>query len=164
MRYRELLESAGVSGPFYHVTTATRLKSIMNHGLEPGHRRRWKNSFGNKLLGDRGYVYLISNFTEAVKWAAKQDYEHRVENKRSKSVILVLHNIPTASIDRDPNIEGQLRGHSWFRSTAAIPSTDIVRAIPLTDALVKQVIDGGTAAPPDNEPEKTTQPEPELAN
>jgi hypothetical protein len=160
MRYRELLESAGVSGPFYHVTTDTRLKSIMTNGLEPGHRRRWKNTFGAKL-GDRGYIYLISNFTEAVKWAAKQDYEHRIEKKRSKTVILVLHNVPTASIDRDPNIEGQLRGHSWFRSTATVPPTDIVRVIPLSEELVKQVVKDGTVKPPEPEPQPAAEPPPQ---
>jgi hypothetical protein len=155
MRFRDLLESAGVSGPFYHVTTDSRLKSIMTTGLEPGHHRRWKNAFGAKL-GERGYLYLISNFTASVKWAAKQDYEYRTEGKKTKTVILVLHNIPTASVDRDPNIEGQLRGHSWFRSTATVAPTDIVRVIPLTAELVQQVVKSGTVAPPELE-----QPEPE---
>jgi hypothetical protein len=157
------LESAGVSGPFYHVTTDTRLKSIMTNGLEPGHRRRWKNVFGTKLVGDRGFIYLISNFTEAVRFAAKQDYEHRNEGKRSKTVILVVHNVPTKSLERDPNIEGQLASHSWFRSNATIKPTDLVRVIPLTDALVKQVIDGGTAALPDSEPVEQQPEQAELA-
>src|SRR5690349_7637947 len=128
MRYRELLERAGggVSGPFYHVTTDTRLKSIMTKGLEPGHRRRWKNTFGTKLVGDRGYIYLFSNFNEAVHFAAEKDYEHRNEGKHSKTVILVVHNVPTKSLERDPHITGQLHGHSWFRTPVTISPRDIV--------------------------------------
>lgn len=150
MRYRELIESQG-GAVFYHVTTNTRLKSIMATGLQPtGHHRRWKNTFG-RALGDRGYLYLISDFSQAVRWAAKQDYYYRAEGKATKVIILVLHNVPLDTIERDPNIEGQMAGNTWFRTRDAVPPADIVRVIPLTPEMIKQVVNGGTVEMPSEE-------------
>jgi hypothetical protein len=139
MRYRELIETADTGATFYHVTTNTRLKAIQATGLEPGHHRRWKNAFGGHL-GDRGFIYLISDYAQAVRWAAKQDYEFRTDGKATKVVILVLNNVPTEGLERDSNIEGQLSGHTWYRSRATIPPADIVRVIPLTDDMIKQLV------------------------
>ena len=166
MRYRELLEAyddppPGSGHTFFHVTTDTRLKSIMMQGLEPGHHRRWKNVFGAHL-GDRGYVYLISDFTEAVRFAARQDYYYKVDKKKTKSVILVVQNVPPDALERDPNIEGQFAGHSWYRVGATIPPQDIVRVIPLTPELSKQaVVDSTAAMPPEaGSPANPTPPSP----
>jgi hypothetical protein len=122
----------------------------MASGLEPGHHRRWKSSFG-ATLGDRGYIYLISDFSQAVRWAAKQDYLYRADGKRTKTIILVLRNVPTEGLEHDTNIEGQLAGNTWYRVKAIIPPKDIVRVIPLTPELTKQVVNNGTAAVPPDE-------------
>jgi len=158
MRYRELLEAAddpmpGSGHVFYHVTTDTRLKSIMANGLEPGHHRRWKNVFGSHL-GDRGFVYLISDFTEAVRFAARQNYYFELDGKKAKTLILALQNVPTEGLERDSNIEGQLAGHSWYRTPGVIPPQDIARVIPLTPELAQQAVQvvGNDQAPEEPPP------------
>jgi hypothetical protein len=142
---------------FYHVTTKNRLKSIMATGLEPRRHRRWRNALGG-MLGDRGFIYLISDFTEAVRFAARQDYQHRVNKSTMVTVILALRNIPTEGLVRDDHIEGQLAGHTWYKSPATIPPQDIVRVIPLTDELTKQAIVGSTAQEPEPEPGLESEP------
>lgn len=160
MRYRELtenIETPAAGSAFYHVTTNTRLKAIMVSGIEPGHHRRWKNTMGGKL-GDRGYIYLISDLSHAIRWAAKQDYLYRMDGKQTKTLILVVRNVPTKGLERDPNIEGQIAGHSWYRIKAVIPPSDIVRVIPLTPEMIQQVVNGGTAEmPPEEIPEPVTK-------
>lgn len=143
MRFRELLEDVQPGQTFYHVTTDNRLRSIMATGLEPRRHRRWHNQLGG-ILGDRGFIYLISDFTEAVRFAARWDYHMRVAKKRMQTVILVLRNVPSQGLERDDHIEGQLAGHTWFKSPATIPPQDIVRVIPLTPDLVKQAVHTGT--------------------
>jgi len=150
MRFRELIEEIQPGGTFYHVTTDNRLKSIMTTGLEPRRHRRWHNQLGG-ILGDRGVIYLISDFTEAVRFAARWDWQMRMHKKQMKTVILVLKNVPTAGLEPDNHIEGQLAGHTWYKSPAIIPPQDIVRVIPLTPELTKQVVAGG-ATEPDEEP------------
>jgi len=137
----------------YHVTTNNRLKSIMTIGLEPGRHRRWKNSWGAKL-GDRGFIYLMSDFTAAIRFAAKQDYYNRADGKRMKTVILCLQNVPSEGLQRDDNIEGQMAGNTWYKSPAVIPPQDIVRVIPLTPELTKQAVVGSTAELPQEEPQE----------
>jgi hypothetical protein len=158
MRFCELLEAGPVGATFYHVTTDNRLKSIMRTGLDStGRHRRWHNELGG-ILGERGFVYLISDFTQAVRFAAKFAYHLTIAKKKMKPVILVLQNIPTDKLVRDDHIEGQLAGHSWYKLPANIPPEDIVRVIPLTPELTKQAIQGSTAA----EPEAESEPEPEA--
>ena len=137
---------------FYHVTTKNRLKSIMATGLEPRRHRRWRNALGG-MLGERGFIYLISDFKQALVFAARQDYQHRVQKSKMETVILVLRNVPTEGLVRDDHIEGQLAGHTWFKSPATIPPQDIVRVIPLTEDLAKQaVIDVPAQEPPEDVP------------
>jgi hypothetical protein len=130
----------------YHVTTNNRLKQIMAQGLEPGHHRRWKNSWGARL-GDRGFIYLISEFPRAVQFAAKQDYEHRASGKKVKSIILALRNVPSEGLVHDDHIEGQLAGHTWYKSPATIPPQDIVQVIDLTPEMIKQLVRSNNSQP-----------------
>lgn len=154
MRLHELIAPPEVvqGQKFYHVTTKNRVRSIMATGLEPRRHRRWRNQLGG-MLGERGYIYLISDFTEAVRFAARQDYHHRVNKSKMETVILMLQNVPTEGLVRDDHIEGQLAGHTWFKSPATIPPQDIVKVIPLTEQLIKQAINGGTAKQPPDETE-----------
>jgi hypothetical protein len=151
MRFCELLEAGPVGAKFYHVTTDNRLKSIMRTGLDAtGRHRRWHNEIGG-ILGERGFVYLISDFTQAVRFAAKFAYHLTIAKKKMKAVILVLQNVPTDKLVRDDNIEGQLAGHSWYKLPANISPEDIARVIPLTPELTKQAIHGSTAVEPETE-------------
>lgn len=153
MRLQELVEQHAPGGTLYHVTTDNRLKSIMATGLEPNRHRRWRNTFG-ALSGERGYIYLISDFTEAVRFAARQNYYHRLEKKRPKIVMLCCTS--PSSLELDDHIDGQIAGNTWYKSTATIPPQNIVRVIPLTDELVQQMVSGDVMRPPE-------EAEPELA-
>jgi hypothetical protein len=130
---------------FFHVTTKRRINSIMQQGIEPtGRHRRWKNAVGG-TLGNRGYIYLMSDFTAAVKWAAKMDYDlnpQRTDGKRSQHVvILCLRNVPEDQLEPDPNVEGQMQSPGkWFQMKGTIGPENIVKVIPLTDEMVKQAV------------------------
>lgn len=153
MRYCELLESVPTGRYFYHVTTSNRVKSIMKHGLETGRHRRWRNAFG-AMQGERGYVYLISDYTQAVRFAAKQSWDYR--NSKMEPVILQLANVPTDALVKDDHIDGQLYyRNTWYKLQAPIPPEDIVRVIPFTPEMRKQVVDGREAEEPGDTPDES---------
>lgn len=138
MRYCQLVESAPIGRYFYHVTTSNRVKSIMKLGLETGRHRRWRNAFG-AMQGERGYVYLISDYAQAVRFAAKQSWDYR--DSKMKPVILQLQNIPVESLVKDDHIDGGLYyGNTWYKLPAPIPPQDIVRVIPFTPEMMKQAV------------------------
>src|SRR4051812_22549601 len=103
MRYNELYEEA--SDVFYHVTTKRRLKSILAGGIAPGHNRRWKNR-AHVVIGSRDHVYMISDFTAAVRWAAHMSWEFSKNMNLDNFVILAIR--PPKTMEPDPNLQGQL--------------------------------------------------------
>jgi hypothetical protein len=133
---------------YYHVTTTRRLKSIKNNGIEPGHNRRWKTQFGVKL-GQRGNIYLMSDFSAAVRWACKQEWEEYQGKPPTPSpyIIVCVRENPK-NVEPDPHWENGLYGHSWFQKAGSVPPEDITKIIPLTPELKKQVVNMNTATPP----------------
>lgn len=161
MRYQQLLEfqaepddvaPAGAVKPvapprttkvYFHVTTKHRLKAIQERGIEPNHPRRWKTGFG-KQLGDRGNIYLMSDFAAAVHWAYKQQWEHYKGKEPDKSpyIIICVREDPK-TLEPDPHPENGLYGNTWFQKKGSITPEDILKVIPLTPALVKQTVGNG---------------------
>ena len=86
----------------------------------------------------------------------------RMHKKKMTTVILALQNVPTEGLEPDNHIEGQLAGHTWYKSPATIPPQDVVRVIPLTPELTKQVVAGG-ATEPEEEPAQQTPDQPQPA-
>lgn len=141
MRYKELFEQAPTDQLYFHVTTPRRVKAILQNGIEPGHHRRW-NDYRKKKLGERGYVYLMSDFTSAARFAGKLQASGDDEVD-----ILCLRGIDPQSLEADPNPERELLGYpgEWYQSMMTLPSASVVRVIHLTPELVQQVSNGGTA-------------------
>jgi hypothetical protein len=133
----EINESTNADKQFFHVTFRTRTPKILQQGVVSGKRRNWNNAFGNKL-GEKK-VYVFSDFTMAVRWAHKMEYEFE-----KPTDILIVKVGETTS---DDHIEAQMNGKTWFK-TDDIPPENIVRVIPLTRELIKQVAQTGSAEIP----------------
>ena len=125
---------------YFHVTTKHRLKSIEQNGIEPNHKRRWKTGFGRQL-GERGNIYLISDFTAAVRWAYKQQWEHfgGKDPDPSPYIIICVRENPKA-LTVDPHPDNGVYGNTFFQKKGTIAPEDIMKVIPLTKNLIKQVI------------------------
>jgi hypothetical protein len=158
MRYLELLqefqdtESSSEATPktaavdpkvdtkvYYHVTTKARLKSIEASGIEPGRKRRWKTGTGRQL-GERGKIYLMSDFHAAVHWANKLQWEryNGKEPDPSPYIIICVRENPK-NLAPDPHPENGLYGKSWFEKDGKIDPENIMKIIPLTKELIQSV-------------------------
>lgn len=141
MRYKELVEQAPTAKQLFHVTTPRRVKLILQSGIEPNHHRRWKGLFGDKL-GERGYIYLISDLTSAVRWAATLQGQ---SSKDTPIDIVCVGNVDPSRLEPDPNPFGKLHyPGKWFQMQGAISPENILRVLPLTPDLTQRVMDGGT--------------------
>lgn len=128
------------SGVFYHVTFRKHMASIADIGLVTGRRRVWNNAFGAKL-GERGAIYLFSSLDAAVRWAAKMDFDFRKGDKRPGIVILKIENPPGKIVPDDAMGLHASRGSTWMTATP-IPPSCITKTIPLTDNLIRSVVQG----------------------
>jgi len=57
----------------YHVTRTSSVKNIQKKGIIPLQKSNWCNGHGERY-GD-GEIFACETFIDAVKWAAKMDWE-----------------------------------------------------------------------------------------
>lgn len=126
-------EDAPGDRTFYHVTLNSRLPSIRQTGLSGGKKRLWKNTHG-AALGERGAIYLFSDASAAVRWAAKMEYEF------GKPVsILVLKDIP-GGIERDGGMQLHAQRGTTWKTLRPIPAECIHKIVPLTKDLIRKIV------------------------
>lgn len=129
----DLVETASIPR-YYHVTLASRVPSIQHEGLVGGKRRLWKNRAGG-TMGERGAIYLFSDPTVAVRWAAHMEWE-------MKKPIVILTVEPTGELHPDPRIGLHApMGTAWM-TFSPIPPENITSITPLTLALKRQIVAG----------------------
>lgn len=120
-------------GIYFHVTLESRLKSIMVSGIQAGRKRMWNNAFGTKL-GQRDRIYLFSSLTEAVRWAARMQWEFK------KPVVILKIANPPGQIEADTGMGLHASSGTAWTTDETIPATSIVNTIPLTDTLVRSLV------------------------
>lgn len=140
---QELTEST--TGVVYHVTFAHRVPKIRREGLLTGRKRNWKNNWGS-TLGSNKFVYVLTDFSEAVRWAAHMEWNFRDQYKRNDVRFVILEIVAPDRLSYDPDMQPT---YSSSKIGGPIPPDRIRRAIPLTLELRRQVVNGGTAAPPE---------------
>lgn len=132
-----------VDGPFhFHVTTEARLKAIRREGLRTGRRAQWRDRAG-RGQGDRGAIYVISEFGQAARWAAKMEWDHGLQGK-----IRILKLKDVAGLVPDGHWQSGLYGHTWFNTSAEIPPEAIVAVYELTPDMRREIVATGTADEP----------------
>jgi hypothetical protein len=129
------------SSVFYHVTFKSRLKSIMKNGITSGHKRNWNNRFGSKL-GSTRLIYLFSDYTSAVRWAARMEWDFRDQGNPEIVIVRIQF---TGYGRRDEHWEND---GSWWTTVDPIPPDQIIDVIPLTLEMKQEVAQTQKATPP----------------
>lgn len=126
---------------YYHVTPSSRVPKILSNGIESGHKAQWNNAFGKKL-GDRNKVYMFSDFTMAVRWAHKMQFDMK------KPISILVIDSPPGNIKNDNHVEAQMNGNSWYTTDETIPPSCIKNVYPLTLEMTRAVVKDGKINPP----------------
>lgn len=138
---------------FFHVTPATRTAKIRREGLRTGRRSQWRTPLGAKQ-GDRSCIYLISDYSQAVRWAARMEWD--LEN----APIDIIKVRVDSAVEPDDHWENQMYENSWFKTRENVPKENIVNVRRLTLDMRKGVVNGGKIAEPDLEDEGSAPPSP----
>jgi len=124
-------------GIFYHVTFKSRLKSILKNGITSGHKRNWNNAFGAKL-GKNDQVYIFTDFTSAVRWAARMEWDFE------KDIVIIRLRFD-GDHSRDDHWEND---GTWWSTSSHISPDQIIDVIPLVLTMKQEVAQTGKATPP----------------
>jgi len=113
----------------------------MKNGITSGHKRNWNNRFGSKL-GSTRLIYLFSDYTSAVRWAARMEWDFRDQGNPEIVIIRIQF---TGYGRRDEHWEND---GSWWTTVDPIPPDQIIDVIPLTLEMKREVAQTDKATPP----------------
>lgn len=137
------LVEANSSTVYYHVTFASRVPKIKKQGLLVGRKRNWEQVFGDKQ-GSTKHLYLMTDFTPAVRWAFKMQWDFK------RDIAIIVIDDFSGEVMPDDHPENWIRGEgAWVMTAENIPPQYISRVIPLTNELSRQVAQTGRASLPD---------------
>lgn len=136
----------------YHVTTESRLKAIRREGLRTGRRAQWRDRSG-RPQGDRGAIFVISDFGQAARWALKMEWDHGLKGK-----IRILKLRGVGELAPDDHWQSGLYGHTWFKTRVPVPAEAIVAVYEITPEMTRQVVADGTADEPADASSETPRP------
>lgn len=124
--FRHFLAEAGTFPHYYHVTFTAHVPRIQTQGLRPHHTSNWVSGSGERY-NTYGGVYAFTHPEDAWKWAFKMSWHFH----KPISVLRLKKN-PQWVTDPSPDINLTQGKGKALMSSAAIPRTDIVAAIPLS--------------------------------
>ncbi len=122
----------------YHVTRSKNLPAIMRGGLKPMMTSNWIKA-GDKSRYGNGEVYAFENIKDAIKWAAKMEWEFYQNIGAGKIVILTLKN---AGEWKEDIVDGfdQAGSHGkWLKQMKAVPPEDIIKVTVVTRDVISKL-------------------------
>lgn len=135
---------------FYHVTQTKNADKIRKKGLLPLQKSNWVKS-GDKSRYGGGNVFVFENPEDAVRWAAKMDWEFN--GKWGSGNISIVEVKPSAKSNwvedtADPLTQAAYKG-KWLKKMEAVPSEDIGRTVEFTKDMLTEGWSGFGNAEPD---------------
>jgi hypothetical protein len=126
----------------YHVTPTAKVSQIQSKGILPLQESNWVKGEDGERYGE-GEIFAMDNATDAVRWAAKMDWEFNKGMGTGKISIIAFRpgkekwEVDTA----DPMSQAANRGH-WLKAVGAIKPAQIISSHVLEPQMVKDVVQG----------------------
>lgn len=135
-RWQESLSEATL----YHVTHTKLVPKIRRDGLLPLQPTNWKMGSGERY-GQAGEVFAFTDLFDAIRWAAKMDWDFNQGTGTGKISVLTLDSTKEKwqTDTADPMSQAGIRGR-WVKTVGHIPPEQIKKATPLTSAMVKKLV------------------------
>jgi hypothetical protein len=120
----------------YHVTHTDRLPKIRKSGLLPMQTSNWVKAANNERYG-AGEVFAFTNKQDAIRWAARMDWEFNKGMGTGKVSILTMRQEGDWEDDTaDPLSQAGNQG-KWIKRIGKVSPENIVEIEPLTSELIK---------------------------
>ncbi|MEO5366039.1 MAG: hypothetical protein H7831_06740 [Magnetococcus sp. WYHC-3] len=107
----------------YHITFTERIASIAKHGLLPFQTSNWVTTAGQRY--SNGEIYACTNRHDAIKWAAKMDWDFNNKIGSGKITIIEFNSTDKWELDEaDPISQIGNRG-KWVKRFGQVPAKNI---------------------------------------
>jgi hypothetical protein len=133
----------------YHVTRTDAIPKIQEKGILPLQTSNWVQAASKERYGG-GEIFVFEHPTDAMKWAAKMDWEFNKDMGSGKISVVQLKRTDDPKTGRwmvdeaDPLSQAGGKGR-WLKKRGRVAPEDVVRAVPLTLELTRRM----TAQDPD---------------
>lgn len=119
---------------FYHIVAKNETKSIKRRkGIYPKVKSTYVNAFGLDLR-NRGAVYAFTDYSDAVRWAAKYEFDLK------KPTVLITYEDSKEAYQKDMNFEMQLGFASSVYKLGWIDESQFVNVEDVTPEMIKEVV------------------------
>ena len=133
-------EDAKFSSPLYHVTHTRLVGKIKKEGLRSLNPSNWVNKSSGERYGE-GELFAFTDLTDAIRWAAKMDWDFNKETGSGKISILTIKpgNAQWKTDTADPLSQATNKG-KWVKTFSQIPPQQITKVTPLTTPMIQALI------------------------
>lgn len=124
---------------FYHVTQSTNVPKIQKKGILAFQPTNWVQAGNKERYGD-GSIFAFDHKTDAIRWAAKWDWDLTKSMGSGKVSIISFHSDPTTweTDTADPLGQGGRSG-TWLKSMQRIPPEQIIDSTPVTVDMIRSI-------------------------
>jgi GNAT superfamily N-acetyltransferase/RNA:NAD 2'-phosphotransferase (TPT1/KptA family) len=123
----------------YHVTLTKNVPKIMKQGLLRFQPSNWVT--GNKQRYGEGEIYAFTDRYDALRWAAKMDWEFNTKTGSGKiSIVRIKPGEEKWEVDNNDPLSQFGKHGDWLKSQRAIPASQIIDAFPVGASEVQELV------------------------
>ena len=125
-------------GSVFHVTYTDKIPAIRQHGLRMFQTTNWSKGEKGGRYGQGG-IYSFENIDDAVRWAAKMDWEFNQRMGTGKiSVIRVRDTSGWDADENDPLGQAGAKGR-WLTRMSGVKPDGLGEAVPVTSDMIRKL-------------------------
>jgi hypothetical protein len=122
----------------YHCTWTKLVPRIQKQGLRAFQTSNWKNDAGARQGG--GAVFVFVSRWDAIRWAAKMDWDFNRAHGTGKVSILAIEDAGPWEVDGADPLSQAICEAEWLKAYRLIPAAAIVATEVLTADMVKALV------------------------
>jgi len=127
----------------YHVTRTEKVQALREDGITPLNPSNYTQGEGGERYG-KGEIFAFENLNDAVRWAAKMDWDFHKQMGTGKISIVMFAPAKGQRWERDTNDPISQAGAKgkWLKLWGSVKPEQIQRSMPVTHETVKSVVQG----------------------
>ena len=120
----------------FHVTKTSAVKRIQRLGILPMQTSNWINAGGARY--GNGEIFACELRCDAIRWAAKMDWEFNQTMGSGKISIVEFHDAPDLwEVDESDPISRAGNKGRWLKKHGSVPASQIKAAAPVVVAMIR---------------------------